>query len=228
MNFATISGDIISYTALSSADKRKLEEKTINLLGDIKKDYSYADFYGRLVQGDYIECAMKEPKYALRIALLLKTFIKSMKLPKDKAKDKRINLFKEHGLRLAVAVAPLDTLNAKAGIIDGEAIQLSGRTIKNQYTSKKQKAVIKNTMFFISSNKKIEEQFTPVFSLLDMLLSKCSAKQCEVIFYKLLDLNEKEIAEKLGKYQSTINQHSTAAGWHAIEKSVLYFEKQNL
>jgi hypothetical protein len=40
-----------------------------------------------------------------------------------------------------------------------------------------------------------------------------------------MELSEKEISEKLGRNQSTISQHSTAAGWQAIEKSVLYFEK---
>jgi len=158
--------------------------------------------------------------------LLLKTYIKSLDLPKDKPKDKRIDRFKEHGLRLAAAVAPLDTLDTKAGIIDGEAIQLSGRAIKNLDTSEKQKVIIKNTMFFCSPDKQTEEQFVPLFALLDVLLSKSSAKQCQVIYYKLLGYSEGEVAKIIGKYQSTINQHSTAAGWHAIEKSVKFFEKQ--
>ena len=169
---------------------------------------------------------MSQPQYLLRVALILKTFIKSLGLPKDSPKDKRIDHFKEHGLRLAAAVAPLDTLDIKAGIMDGEAIQLSGRAIKNMDTSEKQKVIIKNTMFFCSKDKQTEDQFAPLFALLDVLLSKSSAKQCQVVYYKLLDYNEREIAKVLGKYQSTINQHSTAAGWHAIEKSVKYFENQ--
>ena len=226
MNYATISGDIISSTSLSGADKRRLEQSITGLFADLTEKYSDMVFYGRLVQGDHVECAMSAPQYVLRIALMLKTFIKSLELPKDKPKDKRIEHFKEHGLRLAAAVAPLDTLDSQAGIIDGEAIQLSGRAIKNLDTSAKKKVIIKNTMFFCSPNRKEEEQFAPVFALLDVLLSKCSAKQCQVIYYKLLGFNEGEIAQSLGKYQSTINQHSTAAGWHAIEKSVTYFEKQ--
>ena len=64
-----------------------------------------------------------------------------------------------------------------------------------------------------------------VFSLLDVIISGCSAKQCEVVFYKLLNFTEQDIAKKTGKYQSTISQHSTASGWSAIEKAVSYFEK---
>ncbi|MFP4620637.1 MAG: hypothetical protein ACLFM7_04960 [Bacteroidales bacterium] len=225
MNYATISGDVISSTSLSGRDKRRLEESINGLLNELSSRYSDEGFYGRLVQGDHVECAMRKPQYVLRIALILKTYIKSLELPKDKPKDKRVNWFKEHGLRLAAAVAPLDSLDPKAGIIDGKAIQLSGRAIKNLDTSEKQKVIIKHTLFFCSPDKQTEEQFVPVFFLLDVLLSKSSPKQCKVIYYKLLGYNEGEIAGILGKYQSTINQHSTAAGWHAIEKSVEYFEK---
>lgn len=226
MHYATISGDVISSTSLSIGDKRRLEESINNLFKELANRYSDAGFYGRLVQGDHVECAMSVPQYVLRVALLLKTYIKSLDLPKDEPKDRRVDRFKEYGLRLAAAVAPLDTLDTKAGIIDGEAIQLSGRAIKNMDTSEKQKVIIKNTMFFCSPDKQTEEQFVPLFALLDVLLSKSSAKQCHVIYYKLLGYSEGEVAKILGKYQSTINQHSTAAGWHAIEKSVKFFEKQ--
>lgn len=226
MNYGTISGDIISSTSLSGNDKRRLEKSINDLFEDLSGRYAAAGFYGRLVQGDHVECAMSAPQFMLRVALILKTYIKSLELPKDEPKDKRIDRFKEHGLRMAAAVAPLDTLDTEAGIIDGEAIELSGRAIKNMDTSDKQKVIIKNTMFFCSPDKGTEEQFATVFALLDVLFAKCSAKQCRVIYYKLLGYNEGEIAKILGKYQSTINQHSTAAGWHAIEKSVKYFESQ--
>lgn len=101
---------------------------------------------------------------------------------------------------------------------------MSGRAIKRYSTSDKQKIVIKNTLFFSSTNNKYQHQFDVLFSLLDTILSKCSSKQSEVIYYKLHDLNEKEIAKKLGKCQSTISQHSTSAGWLSIEKAVNYFE----
>lgn len=226
MNSATISADIISFTALSFEDKRVLYANMMQLITELTERYQNEKFLGRIVQGDYIECAIQEPRHALRIALLLKTFTKSLELPRKNSGDKRIRYFKEHGIRLAVAVAPLTTLNPGEGIIDGEAIYLSGRTIKNLSTSGKQKIVIKNTMFFRSTDNEIQEKFDTIFSLLDIIIAGCSGKQCEVIYYKLLGFSEKEISGKLDKNQSTISQHSTAAGWQAIEKSVDYFEKQ--
>ena len=126
---------------------------------------------------------------------------------------------------MAVAVAPLVEFNPDKGIIDGEAIHMSGRAIRTYSTSDKKRIVIKNSLFFRSSVPKLEQQYDPVFYLLDTILSKCSSKQCEVVFHKLLHQSEKEIAFRLGKYQSTISQHSTAAGWLSIELAVKNFEK---
>ncbi|HZH73826.1 MAG TPA: hypothetical protein VFD91_15115 [Mariniphaga sp.] len=225
MNNATISADIIAYTSLAETDRRKLESKIKDLLKNLSQDYREYTFFGRMVQGDLIECAIKHPGYALRIALLLKTLVKSFEPEKNSKNKNQLKYFKEHGLRLAIAIAGLEKLDPENGIIDGEAIYISGRAIKNQSTSDKQKIIIKNTMFFYANDTQIQEQFEPIISLVDTLISKCSARQSEILYYKLLNFSEKDISEKLGKYQSTISQHSTAAGWLSIEKAVKYFEK---
>jgi hypothetical protein len=224
MNNATISADVISYTLLPETEKRKLENGIKLLLGELSLKYYQEGFYGRMVQGDYIECALRSPKYAFRIALIIKTFIKSLWYDIPEKEKSRLKYFLDHGIRLAIAVAPLQTVNPETGIIDGEAIYMSGRAIKNLSTSFKQKIVIKSTMFFRHSDPLIQEQFETFFVLTDTILSRCSARQSAVICYKLLNLSEKEISEKLEKKQSTISQHSTAAGWISIEKAINYFE----
>ena len=224
MNGATISADIISYTSLNEIDKRNIENEIKILLNNLTDKYREDNFFGRIIQGDYIECALNSSRNSLRIALLLKTYIKSIEL-KDRSNTKGIKYFKEHAVRLAVASAPLTLIDPNKGIIDGEAIYMSGRAIKDFSTSNKKKIVIKNTMFFCSKDIKVQEQFDTIFYLLDTIISRCSAKQCKVIYLRLLGLNENEISKKLQKGQSTISQHSTAAGWHSIEKSVKYFEK---
>jgi len=225
MKQATISADVISYTSLPDTEKRKLESGIKDLLARLSIQYAGEHFYGRLVQGDYVECALSEPGPALRIALILKCFVKSFPVKANGSKAKRLKYFTEHGLRLAVAIAPLSLIDPENQLIDGEAIYLSGRAIKNSSTSDKQKIIIKNTMFFCGTNEAEQETYSTIFSLLDTILSRASAKQSEVIFYKLMGLNEKEIAQKLDKYQSTISQHSTSAGWTSIEKAIDYFEK---
>ncbi len=223
MNSASISADIISYTSLSKEDKRNIESEIKKLLELLTDKYENLRFYGRIIKGDYIECAVNNGNSALRIALILKTFIKSINL-QNNSNVKGIKYFKEHAIRLAVAVAPLNTIDSDNGIIDGEAIYMSGRAIQDYSTSDKQKIVIKNTMFFCSNENKIKELYDTIFSLLDNIISKCSAKQSQVIYLRLLGLSEKEISEKLNKNQSTISQHSTSAGWQSIEKAIKFFE----
>lgn len=224
MNFATISADVISYTWLSELQKRTLESGIRQLISELSGRFEKQKFFGRLVQGDYFECALEDPKSALRIALILKTYIKSIEVELRGEDKSRLKYFAEHGVRLAVAIAPLTKFDPGLGIIDGEAIYLSGRAIKNMSTSDKQKIVIKNTMFFCSPNTVLEDQFDAMFALLDTIISRCTAKQSEVLYYKLLGWSEKEIAKDLNKNQSTISQHSTAAGWLSVEKALIYFE----
>jgi len=225
MNSTTISADIISFTSLKQRDKREVEQKIQDLLTHLTIKYAQQNFYGRIVQGDYIECAMSSPTYALRVALLLKTFVKSIDLFEQNENEKRIRFFRHYGLRIAIAVAPLTTLDSVNGIIDGEAIYMSGRTINYMSTSNKQKVIVKETMFFRSQNEEEQARFDSIISLLDAIIKKCSSKQCKVLFYKLSGLSEKEINQKIEINQSTISQHSTAGSWNAIEKSVNYFEQ---
>lgn len=223
MNRATISGDIISSSVIPQPEKRILEEKIRNLLIELTILYSKEKFFGRLIKGDYLECAMEDPSISLRIALIIKTLIKSSKFKKMENTIKS-RYFREHGIRIALAVDELETLDPEKGIIDGKAIYLSGRALQKQETSGKEKIVIKSTFFFVTEKAELTEKYEPIILLLDVLLSKYTSRQSEIIYYKLFGKSESEIAKMLNVSQSAINQHSTAAGWIAIEKAVKYFE----
>ena len=223
MNKATISADIVSSTALNVEQRLILERELKKLLRILKQTFGSKSFYGRLIKGDYIECVLNDPKLALRVALIMKSFVKSLKIQASDITNKKIQRFKEYGIRIAVGVGELSILNRKRGIIDGEAIYLSGRAI-NEMTSSDKKT--KNTLAFRSNQENWNDAFTPIFSLLDVLFSESTRAQCEIIFYKLLNKSEKEISEILNKSQSTINQHSSAVGWFAIDRAIKYFENQ--
>lgn len=224
MNRATLSCDIISSTQITSSEKREWDEKIRELLRELTVTYASESFFGRLIKGDYIECAMNNPGISLRIALIIKTFIKSLST-EPKGKDRKTRYFREHGIRIAIAVAPLETFEPEKNIIDGKAIHLSGRALQHQETSGKKKIIIKNTLFFVSENVDDPEKYENMINLIDVLISKCSSRQCEILYHKLLGKSEKELALILGKSQSAINQHSTTAGWNAMEKTVKYIEK---
>jgi hypothetical protein len=224
MNRAVISGDIIAYTSLSDADKIKFEAETRELLKILKDKFSV---YGRILKGDYIECYIPNPADSLRVALLIKSFIKSFSPETEGMKDPRITAFKTYGIRLAIGIGEINRFDPQKGIIDGEAIYFSGRIISDsRTTSDKERIVIKNTLFLKSKDEDLNEEFEPLLSLIDVLISEATAKQSQVLYLKLLGHSEESIAKQLKLFQSTINQRSTGLGWIAIEKAVLYFEKK--
>ncbi len=216
---ATISGDIISSTALSFEGRVLLEQRFDQLIQLLDRQYG---IFARVIKGDYLECYLPQPEIALRIALLIKCYIKSAAIDSDLRK-RSISLFHTYAIRLAIGVGEITRFDAQKGIIDGEAIYLSGRLISFQHSSKGKRPVIKSTLFIDASTGAIVDEFDPVLALLDVLISKNTARQCEIIYLKLLDLNEDEIAQKLNISQSAVNQRSRSAGWNAIEKTVNRF-----
>ena len=226
MKRAIVSGDIIASTSLNNADRSKIGNCLKLMTKKLNKKFNV---YSRLTEGnDYIDSYIPNNSDALRVMLIIKCFVKSIpvstKNPINQG-DKRSKFFKTHGIRLALGIGELSRLDIQNGIIDGEAIYFSGRTISENRTYNKEKVVIKNTLFIKSDDKEFDEEFTPLLALLDVLLSKCTAKQSTVLYLKLLGYDEATIARVLGKKQSTINEHSTGAGWIAIEKAVIRFEE---
>ena len=221
---AVISGDIVASTSLSVDGRELVEDAIKELIEELKEKF---DTYTRTIKGDYLECVIPDPSEALRVALAIKSFIKS--IPIDETPlyktNKRVKLFKTHGIRLAIGYGELSRFNPSEGIIDGEAIYLSGRTINEFSTYNKERIVIKNTLFFISHDNSLNKQVEPLIALLDVLIGKATSKQCKVLYLKLMDNNEEAIASKLEISQSVVNQHSTSIGWNAIEKAVTFFSE---
>ncbi|WP_026450141.1 hypothetical protein [Aequorivita capsosiphonis] len=223
MNYSVISGDIVSSTSLNHEDRKLVEENISRLLKELKQKFFV---YGRVIKGDYLECVVPDASEGLRVALAMKSFIKAIPIDLNtyKSTENRIKQFKIHGIRLAIGYGELSRYQPDEGIIDGEAIYFSGREISGETTYDKERIVIKNTLFFASKSEVLNKNFKPLLALLDVLISKATARQCEVLYLKLMNNQEEEIAKRLGIGQSAVNQHSTSVGWNAIEEAVNYFK----
>ena len=117
----------------------------------------------------------------------------------------------------------MDIELAHKNILKGKAINISGRLISEQRTSNKERVTIKNTLFFGSENEYQNSIFQPMLSLLDIIFTKMTCKQSEIILWKLIGYSEQKIAEEFGVSQSSVNQHSKNAGWTSIEKTLYLF-----
>lgn len=222
MKYSVIAGDIISSTSLLQKDRENVQSSVGNLFVELSEKF---DTYSRLIKGDYIETVVPDAGEGLRVALAIKSFIKS--IAPDAAPYKSNNRAKQffvHGIRLAIGFGELDKFNENEGIIDGPAIYFAGREISGESTYNKERIVIKNTLFFNSDNEALNSVFLPMLSLLDVLISKATARQCKVLYLKLLNYQESEIAALMGIGQSAVNQHSTSIGWNAVEEAVIYYK----
>lgn len=221
--YCVLSGDIVSSTSLNETGRKFLDDSLQVLLGELKDEFTT---YGRVIKGDYLECVVPNPPEGLQVALAIKSFVKSKtnEIHQYEKENNRIRQFRNHGIRLAIGYGELGRYNPEEGIIDGEAIYFSGREISGETTYNKERIIIKNTLFFASKDEKLNKTFRPILSLLDVLLSKATARQCEVLYLKLMNKNEDEISKKLGIGQSAVNQHSTSVGWNAIEEAVKFFK----
>lgn len=229
MNRATISADIVSSTGLTPCTLNQLQNDIKSFVKQLENEYKGT--WGRLSKGDSVEIYIDNPKDSLRIALLLKTLIKKFKVDAEcidqHADKKRLEMFRTYGVRIAIAVGEMRIVNKRTNMLDGAAIYASGRAIENQRTSNKSKIIIKNTLFFESSDANLAQQMNAYMGFLDVLFKRATERQCEVVYYRLLGKSESEISEKLGIKQSAVNQHSTLFGWNAVEQLLKYYEQIN-
>lgn len=221
MMHAVISGDVVAFTGLSVSQRSFLEKRFSVLLSDLKQSIGV---FGRIVRGDFLEFYVPQPKDGLRVMLLAKTFVRSQELEQEGVESKYVKLHRDHGIRLALGMGELERLDLEKGILDGEAIYMSGRLLNEEKTHGKQRITVKRTLFFRSADVELETEVEVLLVLLEEILKRATQKQCAVLFHRLMKKDEKEIAAELGKGQSTINQHTTQAGWHAIECAVERFE----
>ena len=66
---AILSADIVQSTSLQTKDLIDLRNKLLVFFADLGEEYP--GFWGRIVRGDSIECYVPEPRFALRISILV-------------------------------------------------------------------------------------------------------------------------------------------------------------
>lgn len=220
---AVITGDIIESSLLQPETKALLSNVLRRTLKGWEEKF---EMKSELYRGDSFQCLLNKPIVALRVSLLIKTYIKSLNPsePFDIYMRKNPQISKSEVItkwlvdaRLAIGIGEVDLEMKSIATSDGEAFQISGRLL-DEIKSVKQTLAIKTRD---SNNNELETELI----LLDNIMSRATALQCEVINLKLLGFTEMNIAKKLKIQQSAVNQRSVSAGWNAIDKMVKRFEQ---
>ena len=209
---ATISADIVRSTSLQTKDLITLRNRLLDLFDDMEKDYS--GFWARIVKGDSIECVVPDYRLVLRIAILIKLFVKIHVNGLDCHE-----MLQRFGIRFSIGIAGDNYVDKAEDIINGPAIYMSGRNLDE----------ITRKGFYTSFEiEKAPQSFNNLMdsyvAMLGNLVDSYSAKQAEVVFYKLLGFKEVEIGNRLGVYQSAVNMRSSSAQWGLLNTVIKDFE----
>jgi hypothetical protein len=211
---ATISADIVRSTSLATKDLVELRKSLWQLLDELGKVYT--GFWARIVRGDSIECFVPRYNEALRIAILMKLFVKMEVSGLDCEEE-----LQRFGIRFSIGVGDIKYADKKDDIIDGPAIYMSGRNLDDI----SRKGNVFTAFQIMDAPESLNNLIDSYVALLSNLVDTYSAKQAEVIFYKLLGYKEVEISEKLGIYQSSVNTRSTNAQWGLVNTAIKDFEE---
>lgn len=214
---ATISADIVRSTSMGTADLLELRRGLQGLIGDLEEDIP--GFWARIVRGDSLECVVPDSRDALRIAILLKLFVK-MRVADYNCSE----MLQRHGIRFSIAVGDLEYANKNEDIIDGPAIYRSGRNLDE--ISRKG---VRMSIFELDRDpRSLSNLMDSYVALICDLVDSYSAKQAEVVYYKLLGFKEVEISGRLGIYQSSVNVRATNAQWGLLNRAIKDFENFDL
>jgi hypothetical protein len=220
---AIITGDVIHSTRLSIGYRDWLFKQIGGALKQWNKDFGMRS---ETFRGDSFQCLVKKPADALRLALLQKTYIRSLNPSnlydihkKDSPANRKGIFFPTwiFDVRIAIGIGEVEFLSNRLASSGGSAFQLSGQLLDRMKNRKQSLA--------IATKDKFNEELETEFILLDAIISKTTALQCEVICLKLLGYTESQIAEQLEIGQSAVNQRSNSGNWYAIESMIKRFEK---
>ena len=211
--YATISADVVSSTSLSKEAMIELNEKLKKYLTIL--EHRYQGFWGRIVKGDSIECVMSCPENAFEVALILKAVVKSFE-PSD---VKNLKKFNRYGLRIAIGIGEMKTIERDRDMMDGDAIYRSGRALDNL------KGRSKYSFTISMENKEIEQTLQVILTLVNQLLNNATARKCETLYERILAYDTSETATKMGISVSGVNQTLKDIGWSAIEQAIIYYRK---
>lgn len=210
---ATISADIVSSTSLATKELIELRRRLYELFSRIAENSP--GFWGRIVKGDSIECFVPDYHDSLRIAILIKLYVKMIVAEWDCS-----SLLQRYGIRFSIGIGTISYADKEEDIIDGPAIYISGRNLdgisgmRDVYSCIEVDEFDKRTNYLLDS----------YVAMIDNLLNSYSVKQAEVVYYKLRGYKETQIAEMIGVKQSAVNSRSSLADWNLLGRAVRDFE----
>ena len=196
---AVLTGDIVNSTRIGKVNERKL----IKSLQQVLAAHLF-EFY----RGDSLQIYIKEPKQALQIALLCRSAGMSI------AQDEVVAI---SDVRISIGIGQVNTSVRTLGNAKGEAFILSGRAFDEIVHTETRLAISTANSLANTGLQVIADYINAIFKVM-------TSKQAAVIFELLKGESQQQVAAKMKKSKSTINQRVSAGRWFEIEKLLRQYE----
>jgi hypothetical protein len=227
-----ITGDIVGSREISAKSRAQLYLDFKKFLDSLQKD-NWIDRY-EVFRGDSFQCTLSKKNETLRVALMIRAFIKSYisleqkaivsKYPGQGKTASKGYYPGQQDIRLAIGIGATDFIKKDSlAHSDGEAFYLSGDSL-DSLKKMPYRMVVK------TPDKKFNDSIEASILLLDAVIQKWTNNQAEIVLFKLKNMKENETARELKITQSAVNQRTKTSQWYAIDKLVAYFSDtlQNL
>ncbi len=202
---SVITGDIIKSRDIE--DKNLLITTLQNLFNEISEQFSFIESF-EIYRGDSFQALLDDPKYALRIALLIRLGLRKKSFTK-----------KLWDARIGIGIGAINYLKKNIKISNGKAFEFSGLSLDSIKESHHKRIQIS------TSDLQLNKQLEVFNELSDAIIKRWSKKSAEVIYRQLLyKETQKNSAKQLGISQSAVQQRMTAADFNAINAYIRYFE----
>ncbi len=196
---AVLTGDIVNSTKIGKANERKLLKNLQQVLAA-----HLFEFY----RGDSLQVYIKEPTQALQMALLCRTA--GMSITQDE-------IVASSDVRVSIGIGQVNTSVKALGNAKGEAFVLSGRAFDETLHTDTRLVISTANPLATAGLQVIADYINAIFKVM-------TSKQAAVIFELLKGETQQQVAVKMKKSKSTINQRVSAGRWPEIEKLLKQYE----
>ncbi|MCW5519483.1 hypothetical protein J1N09_06515 [Aureitalea sp. L0-47] len=211
---AVITGDLVNSSAYSQNTIQTIIQRLTNEFQVISQETGDDVTAFTLFRGDSFQGIVEDPSQALQIALRLKALINSFSDSGEEAG----NTIPVSDVRISIGIGEASYDVNAINVSNGEAFQLSGRTLDSMKTKQLKMALT-------TPNSNINDEFRVHMKFLDSITDRWSMASAEVVYFLLKQLKEKQIAEQLNRSQAAINHRKKAAGWEEIRLLLQRFEQ---
>jgi len=204
---AVITCDLVNSTKYS-AEERISINKRIEEFVDKWHQENITEYL--IYRGDSLQGMLRNPSQALRQAISLKSYVKSIRLNNSKRSTNA-------DIRISIGIGTIDYTGKSLLDSDGEAFHNSGRTLDLL----KQRG---KTIALTTSDQTLNEKWNIILTLLDEVIAQWTITSAEIVWGLIDGWDDKKIQKKLKISQSAVSQRKKTASWDAIEKTINYYE----